>query len=105
VSSRGCLERACGSACTLYAFKDENMVYLAAGGFLGDLTGAPAYRLAVPAHGDAELRYRLFSSRRRHTRLTCDWSSDVCSSDLLKALQGQEETLLADLTPVTRAKV
>src|SRR6267142_2874654 len=24
-----------------------------------------------------------FSSRRRHTRLTCDWSSDVCSSDLL----------------------
>src|SRR5690242_21633332 len=25
-----------------------------------------------------------FSSRRRHTRLTCDWSSDVCSSDLAK---------------------
>src|SRR6266480_480268 len=23
-----------------------------------------------------------FSSRRRHTRLTCDWNSDVCSSDL-----------------------
>src|SRR6266480_2075834 len=23
-----------------------------------------------------------FSSRRRHTRWTCDWSSDVCSSDL-----------------------
>src|SRR6266571_6239717 len=23
-----------------------------------------------------------FSSRRRHTRLTCDWSSDVGSSDL-----------------------
>src|SRR5438477_97296 len=23
-----------------------------------------------------------FSGRRRHTRLTCDWSSDVCSSDL-----------------------
>src|SRR6266480_5758007 len=23
-----------------------------------------------------------FSSRRRHTRLTCDWSSDACSSDL-----------------------
>src|SRR4051812_49446025 len=23
-----------------------------------------------------------FSSRRRHPRLTCDWSSDVCSSDL-----------------------
>src|SRR5260370_26720540 len=24
-----------------------------------------------------------FSSRRRHTRFNCDWSSDVCSSDLL----------------------
>src|SRR5215204_7072580 len=30
-------------------------------------------------------RYRsvfFFSSRRRHTRSLCDWSSDVCSSDL-----------------------
>src|SRR2546427_2167596 len=24
-----------------------------------------------------------FSSRRRHTRFDCDWSSDVCSSDLV----------------------
>src|SRR2546430_6916751 len=28
-----------------------------------------------------------FSSRRRHTRFDCDWSSDVCSSDL-EATQG-----------------
>src|SRR4051812_49586920 len=28
-----------------------------------------------------------FSSRRRHTRLTCDWSSDVCSSDLPSTIQ------------------
>src|SRR2546430_5292320 len=29
-----------------------------------------------------------FSSRRRHTRFDCDWSSDVCSSDLaLKVIQ------------------
>src|SRR6266481_8158766 len=28
-----------------------------------------------------------FSSRRRHTRWNCDWSSDVCSSDLV--LQGR----------------
>src|SRR5260221_9531576 len=28
-----------------------------------------------------------FSSRRRHTRSLCDWSSDVCSSDLKKAIQ------------------
>src|SRR5438034_10861108 len=26
-----------------------------------------------------------FSSRRRHTRSLCDWSSDVCSSDLPQA--------------------
>src|SRR5438046_10235615 len=33
-----------------------------------------------------------FSSRRRHTRLVSDWSSDVCSSDLRDArslLQGE----------------
>src|SRR6266850_4278328 len=30
-----------------------------------------------------------FSSRRRHTRLQGDWSSDVCSSDLLLAAQRQ----------------
>src|SRR5690242_20833313 len=29
-----------------------------------------------------------FSSRRRHTRLTCDWSSDVCSSDLARSARG-----------------
>src|SRR5438477_10440894 len=36
-----------------------------------------------------------FSSRRRHTRLTCDWSSDVCSSDLpagMKNLLQKERT-------------
>src|SRR2546427_8642185 len=27
-----------------------------------------------------------FSSRRRHTRFDCDWSSDVCSSDLVERL-------------------
>src|SRR5260370_11757493 len=29
-----------------------------------------------------------FSSRRRHTRFKCDWSSDVCSSDLSGARGG-----------------
>src|SRR5256885_7353663 len=38
-----------------------------------------------------------FSSRRRHTRLQGDWSSDVCSSDLVTDLTGQP---LA--TPVVR---
>src|SRR5205085_6365201 len=27
-----------------------------------------------------------FSSRRRHTRFDCDWSSDVCSSDLYRGI-------------------
>src|SRR5260221_7912240 len=30
-----------------------------------------------------------FSSRRRHTRSLCDWSSDVCSSDLEEAVDGR----------------
>src|SRR5438309_9525959 len=39
-----------------------------------------------------------FSSRRRHTRWNCDWSSDVCSSDLVDGLYifssaGAEEIL------------
>src|SRR5260370_1577989 len=29
-----------------------------------------------------------FSSRRRHTRFKCDWSSDVCSSDLSRHTSG-----------------
>src|SRR6266446_8268127 len=31
-----------------------------------------------------------FSSRRRHTRLQGDWSSDVCSSDLLRWLSDRQ---------------
>src|SRR3989339_783839 len=29
-----------------------------------------------------KIEFYFFSSRRRHTRLVSDWSSDVCSSDL-----------------------
>src|SRR2546430_12421214 len=36
-----------------------------------------------------------FSSRRRHTRFDCDWSSDVCSSDLLLKFPGAFFPLLA----------
>src|SRR6266567_8116442 len=31
---------------------------------------------------DAQTETFFFSSTRRHTRFDCDWSSDVCSSDL-----------------------
>src|SRR3989449_6098608 len=38
-----------------------------------------------------------FSSRRRHTRCSRDWSSDVCSSDLAEAaLQAYEHAIAAD---------
>src|SRR5205809_4851060 len=33
------------------------------------------------------LRCFFFSSRRRHTRCSRDWSSDVCSSDLIRQAQ------------------
>src|SRR2546430_3171482 len=33
-------------------------------------------------HLSESLFFFFFSSRRRHTRFDCDWSSDVCSSDL-----------------------
>src|SRR5712692_1433675 len=44
-----------------------------------------------------------FSRRRRHTRWNCDWSSDVCSSDLLDAPQrAPEEAFAAPFPEVTR---
>src|SRR3989475_692478 len=38
--------------------------------------------LHVCFHDGRVLFFFFFSSRRRHTRFDCDWSSDVCSSDL-----------------------
>src|SRR5438132_10200942 len=39
-----------------------------------------------------------FSSRRRHTRSLCDWSSDVCSSDL------QLEEYVTSAVPMVRTE-
>src|SRR5689334_23650687 len=50
------------------------------------------------------LRLRLsffFSSRRRHTRWNCDWSSDVCSSDL--ACSPRSEPRFINVTPAPDA--
>src|SRR5260221_2346704 len=38
-----------------------------------------------------------FSSRRRHTRSLCDWSSDVCSSDLISEVIDTEHARLESL--------
>src|SRR6266487_4273532 len=58
-----------------------------------------------------------FSSRRRHTRWTGDWSSDVCSSDLLAYYglrleavidthtHADHRTASVDLKELTNAKV
>src|SRR5947199_5878269 len=44
------------------------------------------------------LCFFFFSSRRRHTRCLSDWSSDVCSSDLLLAfLVDAEDADMADM--------
>src|SRR3989454_3418100 len=44
-----------------------------------------------PPTATKEIQYLnvFFSSRRRHTRLQGDWSSDVCSSDLIPSLSGR----------------
>src|SRR5256885_4871900 len=41
---------------------------------MGTVSSSSTYQLC---------EFFFFSSRRRHTRLQGDWSSDVCSSDLL----------------------
>src|SRR3712207_6861438 len=47
------------------------------------------------------LFYFFFSSRRRHTRYWRDWSSDVCSSDLVALLARGETGLAAAARDVT----
>src|SRR5260370_23490563 len=42
-------------------------------------------------------RVFFFSSRRRHTRFKCDWSSDVCSSDLASSSPASLAASQADL--------
>src|ERR1039457_1268706 len=56
-----------------------------------------ATRRARPCSGIPQrVEPSIFSSRRRHTRLQGDWSSDVCSSDLEDAA----EFLIAGATAV-----
>src|SRR2546429_1116455 len=46
-----------------------------------------------------------FSSRRRHTRCSRDWSSDVCSSDLVQVCHGLGAQLVGvGLDPLGRAQ-
>src|SRR5690606_11359392 len=58
---------------------------------------------------DSLLTCFFFSSRRRHTRFSRDWSSDVCSSDLLVRNFGIEvvdvRTKRVDLPPQNSASI
>src|SRR5690242_21952452 len=49
---------------------------------LSDILKIDERKIEFNDNGETRNIYFFFSSRRRHTRLTCDWSSDVCSSDL-----------------------
>src|SRR5438034_297672 len=69
---------------------ESNLVRAASNGFVrhkltvldGGIGRQPDFDgpLALSAMPEGDLFF--FSSRRRHTRSLCDWSSDVCSSDL-----------------------
>src|SRR2546429_1162945 len=61
---------------------------ISCGSSCGTLSSAARTMMAARSSGRSYARSRLtsrlffFSSRRRHTRCSRDWSSDVCSSDL-----------------------
>src|SRR2546430_7015423 len=44
-----------------------------------------------------------FSSRRRHTRFDCDWSSDVCSSDLRSIVGSVYKGVVTNVLPGMQA--
>src|SRR6266571_8240313 len=64
--------------------KRGTKVFIAGAGAAAHLPGVVASITTRPVIGVpliAPNSFFFFSSRRRHTILTCDWSSDVCSSD------------------------
>src|SRR5205809_331306 len=73
-------------------FRDIGRMVLAAEGRKANDSHADCYQyFCVPEYGTANGRlhfhavhFFFFSSRRRHTSCSRDWSSDVCSSDLCR---------------------
>src|SRR5256886_10945429 len=73
---------------------------------MGELEGSDSFRITGARNSVCDDTWWLFffSSRRRHTRFDCDWSSDVCSSDLgpqclsrLAAISEQAREMALDL--------
>src|SRR5438477_25907 len=84
---------ACGVIETARGKRQIGKVYAGRHGIVGALTED---LIDVGRESPATIRF-FFSSRRRHTRLTCDWSSDVCSSDLGRpAAPGQGQDAAQD---------
>src|SRR5699024_11617682 len=44
------------------------------------------------------------SSRRRHTRSKRDWSSDVCSSDLLQGVKQDQQSMQEELQGLKKSQ-
>src|SRR2546430_14078070 len=59
----------------------------------------------MKASGCVFIIFFFFSSRRRHTRFDCDWSSDVCSSDLILSIAREDAALLRRLLAKGPVKV
>src|SRR2546430_12228042 len=55
---------------------------------------------SLVSDGVTLLLHFFFSSRRRHTRFDCDWSSDVCSSDLEAHVLDIEPRVVEEGTPL-----
>src|SRR5256885_7093571 len=60
--------------------------------------------LEVSRAGDGVYLF-FFSSRRRHTRLQGDWSSDVCSSDLVLLNSGDGASFVPERVSVPGQRV
>src|SRR5262249_57384300 len=58
----------------------------------------------IPCRLSGSPRRFFFSSRRRHTRLVSDWSSDVCSSDLCSTEIDLRNRALIAFTLLTGAR-
>src|SRR5256886_10079050 len=72
-----------------------------------EMSAVPCWCRICSCGGQAQrLCSFFFSSRRRHTRFDCDWSSDVCSSDLTGedsfATREQNLTWASELAPDNR---
>src|SRR2546430_6043550 len=78
-----CLNWGCIPSKSLLACAELGQKIKKAGEFGITITGTVSYDLARMVERKNKIVAGLvfFSSRRRHTRFDCDWSSDVCSSD------------------------